>query len=287
MTAPTPEYKARVKLQGGLSDKAYAAKLAMSRDLAEPGPHPAPELTLVDAPQEPVRSTLHRMVDVLRGRQPEPVSVGGAFDGATLTFDQPIDEGQPLWPRNPVPAGEPTRRPGPTRRGGRPPGSEDLTPLFATGLVLLTTFALGEWAAPTADEASAIAVPFSNILARRIDIAAKLGRDASDTIALAVAIMAYSYRVVPLANERVRSSLERRNAERVSRAGPGRDDTAEFALSTSPDGMATGTGNGQGPQGYPAYSPLDAIAKARNAGLNLFAGSPNGASDGRPSVVDR
>jgi hypothetical protein len=282
MTAPTAEYKARVKLQGGLSDKAYAEKIARSAEL-EPGP----PLTLVDAPGEPVRSTLHRMADVLRGRQPEP-TVSRAFDGATLAFDQPLDDGTPpLWPRNPIPAGEPTRRPGLRTTKGRPAGAEDLTPLFATGLVLLTTFAIGDWAAPTADEAGAIAVPLANILARRIDIAAKLGRDASDTIALAVAIMAYSYRVVPLVNERVRSSLEQRNADRVSRAGTGRDDAAEFAYSAGPDSMAAGPSNGQGPQGYPAYSPLDAIAKARNAGLNLFAGSPHGASDGRPPVVDR
>jgi hypothetical protein len=167
----------------------------------------APPFVLVDAPQEQPRTTLRRMADVLRGRHPEDPepTVGDAFDGhATLAFD----DTPPVWPRNPVPTGEPSRRQGTRAPRGRPAGAEDLTPLFATGLVLLTTFTVGEWASPTVDEANAIAVPLSNIMARRIDIAAKLGKDASDTIALAVALMAYSYRVVPLATERVRSSLD-------------------------------------------------------------------------------
>ena len=236
---------------------------------------PVPE----DAEQEQPRRTLHRMADVLRGKHPEP-SVSSAFDGATLVGETP-----PVWPRNPVSVDEPTRRPT-SRTRGRPPGAEDLTPLFATGLVLLTTFAVGEWSAPTGDEANAIATPLANIMARRIDLAAKLGRDASDTIALVVALMAYSYRVVPLAADRVRGSLDERRSNRVSRDGlDGATDQPSDGSGQA--GVASGEGNGVGPDNGSAYHPFDALAKARNIGLNVFDRSLDSASGRNPTVADR
>jgi hypothetical protein len=218
------------------------------------------------------------MADVIRGKHTEPTPTA-AFDQATLV-DGMVDElGAPIWPKNPVPTGEPVARTRqPRMRAGRPPGAEDLTPLFATGLVLLTTFAIGEWAAPTAEEAGAIGVPLANIMARRIDIAAKLGKDASDTIALAVALMAYSYRIVPLATERVRSSLEQRKNDRVSRAGLGGTDVAgQPPYSATPRSVVAGEGNGTGPGNGPAFDPLTAIAKVRASGLSIFDGNPDDA----------
>jgi len=221
------------------------------------------------------------MADVLRGRHPDPVPVGDAFDSATLA----AEDTPPAWPRNPVPVGGEAPRRAPRAGRGRPPGADDLTPLFATGLVLVTTFAVGAWAAPTADEASAFATPLANILARRIDVAAKLGRDASDTIALAVAVMAYAYRVVPLATERVRDSLEQQRQQRTSRAGLERP--AEAANGAGAHGVAARSGNGHGPDNGPTFDPFDALAKARAAGLGVFGGVPDTSASGYPTVGDR
>lgn len=249
----------------------------------------APTFVLVPPPdatqQEAPRNTVRRMADVIRGKHSEPTPTA-AFDQATLV-DGMVDElGAPIWPKNPVPTGEPVARTRqPRMRAGRPPGAEDLTPLFATGLVLLTTFAIGEWAAPTAEEAGAIGVPLANIMARRIDIAAKLGKDASDTIALAVALMAYSYRIVPLATERVRSSLEQRKNDRVSRAGLGVSEQPTYGA--TPHGMATGEGNGTGPSHGPTFDPLAAIASARAAGLRVFDGNPADAVRANNPLADQ
>jgi hypothetical protein len=242
----------------------------------------APPLALVDPPQEDTGSVLHRMADVLRGKHPEPTATA-AFDGAVLDLGE---EAPPVWPRNPVPAGdEPRRGRTPRTLRGRPPGAEDLTPLFATGLVLLTTFAVGGWAAPTDAEAAAISVPLANIMARRIDIAAKLGRDASDTIALAVAVLAYSVRVVPLATERVRGSLDQRQRDRVLRDGTRQP--AEPADDQGPHGVAARQGNGADTSFGATHDPLNAIAKARAVGLHIFDGVPSvPTGDGSP-VADR
>jgi len=246
-------------------------------------PPPVAPLQLVEPPQEPVRSTLHRMADVLRGKQPPEPTVASSFDGVMLDLG---DNSPPVWPRNPVPVGgDGSARARPRAPRGRPSGAEDLTPLFATGLVLLTTFAIGGWAAPTADEANAIAVPLANIVARRIDLAAKLGRDASDTIALVVALLAYSFRVVPLATERVRGSLEQRQRERVSRDGVGRP--AEPSHGEGPYGMASGQGNGQDTAYGTAADPFNALAKARSFGLGIFDGGTHLPSGDGPTVADR
>jgi hypothetical protein len=271
---------------GGAWHLGQHQKTARHRDAmgtAQQAPLAAPPFVLVEqTPQEQPRTTLRRMADVLRGHkadaEPEP-TVGDAFDGhATLAFD----DAPPVWPRNPVPTGEPSRRSGTRAPRGRPAGAEDLTPLFATGLVLLTTFAVGEWASPTADEANAIAVPLSNIMARRIDLAAKLGRDASDTIALVVALMAYSYRVVPVAAERVRYSLDERRAHRVSRSGT--DRATEPANGQGADGVAYGSGNGQDPNAGPTYDPFDAVTKARSLGLGVLDRGFGSPTNGSPAV---
>jgi hypothetical protein len=229
---------------------------------------------LTDAPGEPVRATLRRMADVLVGHKPEP-SVGDAFDGVV----QLPSEEAPLWPRNPVPSGEPQRRLHRTERG-RPAGAADLTPLFATGLVLLLGWTLGEPYAPTQAEADAIAVPLSNVLARRIDLAAKMGRDASDVIALAVAVMAYLYRVGPLAAERVRSSLDdRRQRERAYPAGPSPSDYDDGA-----GRVALGASNGAGTELGSTYHPLDAVAKATSLGRDILSRDLRPPSDGGTAV---
>lgn len=301
MTAPTPEYKARVKRQHGMSDARYRAFIdgggqpfpgapypedtGFGRPSAyNPAPVAAPPLVLTDPPQEGPRTTLRRMKDVLLGRATEPVvpSASAAFDGAVLDFGGPLpgDEA-PVWPRNPVPSGsEPTRRQGGSRARAR--GADDLTPLFAGGLVILITFTIGEWAAPTKEEADAIAQPLSNILARRIDLAAKLGKDASDTIALAVALMAYTVRIVPLATERVRINLDERRAHRVRSDG-----TASASNGGASLGMASGPADEQGTGGYPSYNPRDAIAQARANGHKLFNGDDAVVGIDRSALGDR
>ena len=226
--------------------------------------------------QQPTGTTVRRMVDILRGRPAESVADGAA----TLAFDGV--ESPPAWPRNPVPVGEPVRRGRPPGSGSRsrPPGAEDIAPLFATGLMLLTAFVVGKWASPTKEEADAIAAPLSNILARRIDIAAKLGRDANDSIALSVALMAYLYRVGPIAAERVRTYAEsRRRGGPRQPAGPP-DDTAAY-------GMASGSTNGSGPNSGPTFDPLAAVARARTTGLGSLDRDFGYAPDTGPAVGDR
>jgi hypothetical protein len=247
-----------------------------------------PELMLVDSPGEaPVKATLHRMVDVLKsGKKPpeRPVAdVTGAFDrgfkGAELNLG---DEDPQLWRKNPVTVG--TKR-GPYKPkgaggSGRPAGAEDLQGLFATGIILILAFAVGEWATPTADEATAIAHPLSNILARRIDLAAKLGKDASDTIALAVACLSYLARVGPIAAERVRENVDkRRRRERVVRE-PSNGPT---------DGGGEGSvdaweADRQGPDGGQTYRPFDALAKAQRNGLGVLDRDLGGAQGRTPPV---
>jgi hypothetical protein len=229
-------------------------------------PQPVPESPIEDLGGEQPRTTLRRMADVLRGRHPEPGDVASAFDSATLPPEGADATAPPLWPRNPVPPGGRERGRASREPRGRPAGADDLQGLFATGLMVLLAFSLGEELAPTEAEANAIAVPLSNILARRIDLAAKLGRDASDTIALAVALMAYSYRVVPIAAERVRHRYAaNRQSERII------EPASRFADYRGADGMAAGQGDGASPASRAAAHPLDALAQARTTGLNVLA----------------
>jgi hypothetical protein len=213
----------------------------------------------------PVKGTIRRMAETVRtGKPPKPsaADINAAFDGgpARLTFDD-----EPLFPKNPIPSGSRTRKGGGTSavRAARPAGASDLQPLFATGMLLLATFLLDESLAPTEPEAQAIAAPLANILARRIDLAAKMGADASDTIALAVAFMSYGARIAPAAMERARDGYKQYNRrQRVDRVGrpptPPNDRAADGVAPWADD--RTGTGPG-------AFDhPVDAIAKARRAG---------------------
>jgi hypothetical protein len=230
-----------------------------------------PDLVIVDAPgQAPVRATIGRMVDVLKKGKPAPerptVDVSAAFDRGFKGADLVLDEPTPIFPKNPVPSGSKkastTYRP----KGGstRPPGAEDLQGLFATGLILLLVFAVGEWASPTADEAMAISGPLSNIIARRIDLAARLGKDASDTIALAVAVLSYLARVGPIGAERVSERLEqRRRREGVLREPTKRPDDGGGA-----GGMAFGQPVRESTAISATYNPFDAITSAQRNGLN-------------------
>jgi hypothetical protein len=257
----TAEYRERIRRQGGLTDRDYARQLALA-DGGTSNPLAAP--AVVDLPESRPAGTIHRLADLLRGKEPPPDS------GATLAFDG--EETQPVWPRNPVPVPE-GRRPQRAPRG-RPPGSDEITPLLATGLMLLTGFLVGEWAAPTPDESNAIAVPLSNILARRIDLAARLGRDASDTIALSVALMVYLYRIGPIAFERARGSLGR---ERLDRSGEPADTPA---YAEGPRDVAADAAHRVDPSLGSPGSPLAAVARARQAGLDYldrdFGYLPNG-----------
>jgi len=233
-----------------------------------------PELYSVEAPAvpkgvEPVKRTIRRMADVLTGTDRNPperptVDVMAAFDrgskGATLDLG---DEAAPIWPKNPVPSG--SSRKGTTyqpkqRTGGRPPGAEDLQGLFATGIILLIAFSLGEDFQMTEEEALAVSGPLANIVARRIDLAAKLGKDASDTIALAVALLSYLARVGPVAAGRVRENVQQRQRRTVSPPPRPLDSRGE-------DSVAAGEVYGTNPADGPAYRPFDALAKASRNGL--------------------
>src|SRR3954468_1508976 len=120
-----------------------------------------------------------------------------AFEGgATLRLDTPDDDGQPIHSDDPTepPTGRRRRRRGTgeqAQRSRRAVGGAQLGTLFVAGFAMLVGFAVGEWAAPSDDEGKAIAVPLGNILARRIDIASKLGKDTEDVINLTIALMAY------------------------------------------------------------------------------------------------
>jgi hypothetical protein len=243
----------------------------------------SPDWQLVDPPgQAPVGKTIHRMVDVLTGGKPperQKVDVSAAFDRGMKGVDLVLEDTKPIWPKNPVSSGtrRKTYKPPATVRT-RPPGAEDLQGLFATGIILLLVFTVGDWATPTAEEATAIAAPLANILARRIDLAARLGKDASDTIALAVAILSYLARVGPIAAERVRTNLDnRRRRERVVPAYRPADSGVE-------GGMDAGTYDRASTASGPPANPFDAIAKARGNGLG-FLDREFGYTEGRDSSV--
>ena len=195
--------------------------------------------------------------------------IAGAFDrGARLTLPEaptgPLDESyQAAKARIEAKMGPGGRAAKRTSSGPKPAGSDELTKLFATGFVTLITFTLGEWALPTAEEATELSRPLANILSRRIDIAAKLGRDGNDTIAFAIAVMAYMVRVGPIASEKVKDAWrERQDRTRVDRVLPGGLGESDGAgrVDDGPTPVA-------GPLRGAADHPLDAVAKARDAQL--------------------
>jgi hypothetical protein len=233
----------------------------------------APDIPTIEIPdlsgdgKAPVRDTFERMAETFVTGKPAPEKpkpdVTSAFDkgrDAKLVFQD-----APVYPKNPVPTG--TRRSPKATPASRPAGAADLQGLFATGLILVLVFAVGDWATPTAEEADAIAQPLANIVARRIDLATKLGKDASDTIALAIAIMSYGARVGPVAAERIRENIDaRRRRERVDSVGaPPRPlhDRGE-------GGVAVGSADGANTAPGASYDPFNALAQAQRNGLGVL-----------------
>lgn len=224
--------------------------------------------------QSSVGETVKRMVktvilpgsefdnDIDREIIEEEDRIRAAFDrGATLRL--PIDETTAAGP--PIPPSRKPKLSKPTTKGGRPAGADELTGLFAAGFITLITFLIGEWALPTEQEANDLARPLGNILARRIDLAAKLGRDANDTIAFTIAVMAYLVRVGPIGVERARYWRDQRRDARESREFAERSADADGA-----DSMVAGDNGRTGTRSGPSYNPLDAIAKARASGLGVL-----------------
>ena len=249
-----------------------------------------PESSALSADSRPgtasVRETVSRMAETVRtGRVPSSkasnADIMSAFDSggsARLAWDE-----EPGFsaPKNPVPSGSRTRKGTGGTRTVRPAGASDLQPLFATGILLLATFLLDRELAPTEPEANAIAAPLANVLARRIDLAAKLGQDASDTVALAVALMAYGARVAPVAMERSRDAYERyQRRQRVDRVGrppqPSDDRAADGVDSRSHDGAGAGSS--------PLADPAAALAKARGVGWGAVVRDLGGPSNGGDPV---
>jgi hypothetical protein len=240
-----------------------------------------PFVDLPPAEPETLRETVQRMTTVLAtGTVPErrAPNLAAAFDAGVANL---VLEDAPLNIKNPVATGSKSRK-GSGR--ARPAGAEDFQDLFATGLILLLAFTVGEWAQPTKEEALGIAAPLGNILARRIDLAAKLGRDASDAMALTIALLTYLSRVGPIAAERVREQYTtRQHRERVLRdRGP-----AERPADRGAGGVASGQGNGTGPDYGATPDPFALVAEATNLGRDIL-GRDLGPDTGRaPAVGDR
>jgi hypothetical protein len=200
---------------------------------------------------------------------PSPGSVSNAFDkGARLAQPKPVDE-----PVDPALKRVKDR----VRRsaGGRPAGSDEFTDLFAAGLITLIAFVLGPDFQPTAEEAKDLARPLGNILARRIDLAKKLGQDANDVVAFAVALMAYIVRVGPVATDRVRQAYrDRQERTRVGGIAEPPNYGGTGGVAAWPDAVAS-----PGPSA--TYDPFNAIAKVRDHGLRGIernASAPAGAN---------
>lgn len=246
-----------------------------------------------DRPQPSVQETVGRMVRVVAGEPtaeemdaqwaaaeagpaPEPNRVASAFDrGARLAQPKaPDEEVDPALKRGATPRSR-------KNPGGRPAGSDEFTDLFAAGMITLIAFTLGNEFQPTEDEAKDLARPIGNILARRIDLAKKLGQDANDVIAFAVALMAYGVRVGPIASDKVRESYR----DRQQRTRLGR--ITEPSISRGTDGMDAGADVGTSPSNGPSHNPLASIAKARDISVGSlnrdFGYSPNG---GLPMAAD-
>lgn len=152
----------------------------------------------------------------------------------------------------------------PASKGGRPAGSDELTGLFAAGMIMLISFALGDDFLPTEQEANDLARPVGNILARRIDLAAKLGQDANDTVAFAIAVMAYMVRVGPIAADKVRTW----NADRQYRAERTIPDRPRDTVREG--GVAHGSPAGSSAFDGETHNPLHALAQARAVGRGVL-----------------
>lgn len=206
---------------------------------------------------------------------PSKPDVMSAFDrGARLSLPEPSPAEV-----DPALVGKTRRRAPRGASSGRPTGSDELTSLFAAGLITLIAFTMGDDFQPTEQEATDLARPLGNIMARRIDLAAKLGQDANDVIAFTIAVMAYGVRVGPIAAQKTRDW----NDDRVTRSK--RTRVSDVGLSTGAGGMAVGNDGGQSPTDGTAYNPFDALAKARRNGLTGITSHPDDATGRATPVV--
>jgi hypothetical protein len=225
---------------------------------------------------------------------------GVPIDPIAAAFARGIDEPAPEpMPRSQTKVPTPRTRTAkkaaepPQTASGRPAGADELQDLFATGLILLVTFSIGEQYNPTAEEALAIARPLSNILARRVDLAAKLGRDANDTVAFIVGVLVYLSRVGPMVSHDIGERMTARNARRTSEPPTPIRGVRPDQFTNGPrniertDRMAPGTvQQGLASPGADT-NPLDAVAMARSIGLDVL-GRDVGPVDGgyHPMAAD-
>lgn len=208
-----------------------------------------------------------------------------AFEGgATLRLDTPEPDD--------VVSDDPTETPRRRRRRSTTPGAPRMTrnraaggaqlgSLFMAGFSMLIGFSVGEWAQPTQGESDAIAQPLGNILARRIDIASKLGKDTEDVINLTVALMAYMARVGPVAVGRARESIEERNRRQAAARVDRPPEPIGVPNGRGPGGVAVGPHGGPRTPTSATRSPLDAVAAASRDGLAYLdrdLGNPAGQS---------
>lgn len=230
-------------------------------------------LDAFDEPQRPFADVVRDMAQTVVSYDPEafveehtPPSIGSVFDqGARLNL--------PDAPADPVPGDVSTATPKKRRKieakADRVAGGQLMADLAITGLITLVTFTVGEWALPNDEEAQAIAKPLGNILARRIDLATKLGKDANDAVALVIGLTTYLVRVGPIAAERARVAIaDRRARERVIRV----PDSGGSAYPESSSGVAFGSFADQGTPVGTARHTVDALAAARAHALRPIGG---------------
>lgn len=225
-------------------------------------------------PGEPTADEMEAAWEAAAQTETKPDIAGAFARGAKLRQPEPLDE--EVDPTIKAPRSSRLRK----NPGGRPAGSDQFTDLFATGMIVLISFSLGDEFLPTEDEAKDLARPIGNMLARRIDLAKTLGQDANDVVAFSIAMMAYMVRVGPIAVDRVRSSYsdrqERIRTNRVSGAG----------LANGEDSMAA-RDDGREPAGRGATrSPLDVIAQTRADQFGVLGRDLGAPSNGRAALAD-
>lgn len=248
-------------------------------------PHVVEVFDFPDRPQPSVRETAKRMarevvapskpgyesaeeMETLFARAEQMDAPNAKGPSVSSAFDQGARLNQPKPPDGPVdPALKMPASRGPRPRsspGGRPAGSDQFTDLFAAGLITLLSFTLGEDFLPTEDEAKDLSRPLGNILARRIDLATKLGQDANDVVAFAVALMAYLVRVGPIATDKMRESYRDRQERLRTRT------IAEPSYGGGEDSLAT-RDDASPSTGYGSpRRAIDVVTQARDAQLGVL-----------------
>lgn len=172
-----------------------------------------------------------------------------------------------------------TKRMPRAKASGRPAGSDQFADLFAAGFILIIAF-VDEDFLPTEQEAKDLTRPLANILARRIDLAAKLGQDTDDAVAFAVAVMSYTVRVGPIAVAKTQESWrDRQNRTRVRTI-------TEPADSASPGDVPFREDERERSIAGANHRPIDALAKARSTQWGAISRDLGNPANGYPSVVD-